>query len=66
MHSFVAAFALLSFFAVATIPAVAFADTTSATTPKHKSVHKPTAAPKSSSPKVSKDLVGRPANGQGE
>ena len=66
MHSFVAAFALVSFVAAATIPAFAFADTTNAAAPKHKSVHKPTAAPKSSGPKISKDMAGRPASGQGE
>ena len=65
MHSFVAAFALLSFVAAATIPAFAFADT-NATVPKHKSVRKPTAVPKSSGPKIAKDMAGRPASGQGE
>ena len=66
MHSLIAAFALLSFVAAATIPALAFADTTNATVPKHKSVHKPTTTPKAPSPKVAKDMAGRPASGQGE
>jgi len=66
MHSLIAAFALLSFVVAATIPAVAFADTTNATVPKHKSVHKPTKTPKSPSPKIAKDMAGRPQSGAGE
>lgn len=53
MKALVSAFALLSFFAAATIPAVAYADDAPVTTPKAKK-HTSKSSTKTTTPKKSK------------